>query len=50
MVLVRLLLTWWDADNEWRSLPDIIASHKGVVMLDVSRHEPKLVLDTVAVE
>jgi hypothetical protein len=40
----------WDADNEWRSHPDIIASHKGVVMLDVSRHERKLRLDGVAVE
>jgi hypothetical protein len=50
MVLVRLLLTWWDADNEWRSLPDIIASHKGVATLDVSSREHELGLNTFAVE
>jgi len=40
----------WDADDEWRSRPDIVASHKGVVMLDISRHERKLRLNTVTVE
>ena len=40
----------WNADDEWRSRPDIVAIHKGVVMLDVSRHEREVSLDFVAVE
>ena len=39
-----------DADNERRSLPNIAAGHIGVVLLDVSRHERELRLDTVTVE
>jgi hypothetical protein len=40
----------WDADNECRSRPNIVAGDKGVVMLDVSRHERILRLDAITVE
>jgi hypothetical protein len=39
-----------DADDERRSLPNIAAGHKGVVLLDFSRRERELGLDTVTVE
>ena len=38
-----------DADNEWRSSPDIVAGHKGVVFLDVSSGERKFRLDAVTI-
>jgi len=38
-----------DADNEWRSSPDIVTRHKGVVFLDVSSGKRKLRLDAVTI-
>lgn len=39
-----------DADEEWRSWPNTVAVHKGVVLLDVSLHEGKVGLDGVTIE